>query len=302
MSPAAPEPRTRPAGSDLRLLVPLRPQGPIEVVDRASHLLRTRLGDFVTISLAVQIPIWLVLALVLRDDWAAGIEDNLAFFWLAFFPDPVTVGLLADRAGEGSTFGIVLSRLLPSIGLAVIGAASGILVHDWSQGRNTTGPEALRRVARRLPGLLALWAMIHSIELVTCIGTVFGPLVFGVAAPLWAMEGLGPWQGVVRSLRLSRRRFWTLCLSIPVATLVAALTAALLSLVGVPALSALTGGWVDAGGAAATALAGAIPHLLLDPLLGTAMALIALDLKVQVEGYDLDVELREATPVRLDDG
>lgn len=293
MSPAAPEPRTRPAGSDLRLLVPLRPQGPVEVVDRATNLLRTRLGDVATISLAVQVPIWLVLALLLRDQWAAGIEDNLAFLWLAFFPDPVTVGLLVDRADEGSTFAILASRALPSLGLAVIGAASGLLVHDWSRGRTTTGGEALRRVGRRLHSLLGLWAIVHALEVVTCIGVGLGPLVFGVAAPLWAMEGLGPWQGVVRSFRLSLRRFWTLCLSIPVATLVAALTAALLSLVGVPVLSALTGGWVDAGGAAATALAGALPHLVLDPLLAMAMALIALDLKVQVEGYDLEVELEE---------
>ncbi len=297
MSPAAPEPRTRPAGSDLRTLVPLRPQGPIEVVDRATNLLRTRLGDFATISLAVQVPIWLVLAVTLRDEWATGIEDNLAFFWLAFFPDPVTLGLLGDQAAGAGTVGILGSRLLPSFGLAVIGAACGLLVHDWSRGRTTTGGDALRRVGRRLPSLAGLWALVHVLEVVTCVGVVLGPLVFGIAAPLWAMEGLGPWRGVVRSFRLSLRRFWTLCLSIPVATLVAALTAALLSLVGVPILSSLTGGWVDAGGAAATALAGALPHLVLDPLLATAMALIALDLKVQVEGYDLEVELHEATGV-----
>ncbi len=294
MSPAAPEPRTRPAGSDLRLLVPLRPQGPVEVVDRATNLLRTRMGDFATISLAVQVPIWLVLAVTLRDEWASGIEDNLAFFWLAFFPDPVTVGLLADRATDGATLGVLASRLLPSFGLAVTGAACGILVHDWSRGRATAGIDALRRVGQRLPSLAGLWALVHLLEVVTCVGVVLGPLVLGIAAPLWAMEGdLGPWRGVVRSFRLSVRRFSTLCLSIPVATLVATLTAGLLSLVGVPILSALTEGWIDAGGAAATALAGALPHLVLDPLLATAMALIALDLKVQVEGYDLEVELQE---------
>ncbi|MGI8940231.1 MAG: hypothetical protein ACR2JF_18840 [Iamia sp.] len=274
--------------------MPLRPQGPIEVVDRATSLLRTRMGDFATISLAVQIPIWLVLALLLRDDWSTGIEDNLAFFWLALFPDPVTIGLLADRATDGTTVALVLSRLLPSLGLAFTGGACGILVHDWSRGRATTGGEALLQVARRLPSLVGLWAVIHALLVVTCIGLALGPLVFGIAAPLWAMEGLGPWSGVVRSFRLSLRRFWTLCLSIPVATLVAGLTAALLGLVGIPILSALTGGWVDAGGALATALAGALPHLVLDPLLATAMALIALDLKVQAEGYDLEVELLDA--------
>lgn len=293
MSPAAPAPRTRAPGADLRLLVPLRPQGPIEVIDRATHLLRTRAGDLLGVSIAVQLPTWLVLAVLLRDQWASGVSDNMAFFWLALVPDPVTLGLLADRAAESGTVGIVAARVLPSLALAVIGAACGLLVHDWSLGRPTTGADALRRVARRGHVLLAVWAIVHAIEVVTCVGLVLGPLVFGVAAPLWAIEGLGPWQAVVRSFRLSLRRFWPLCISIPVATFVSGLVGGAIGAVGLPLVSALGGGWVDTGGTAATALVAALPHLVLDPLLATSMALLALDLKVQVEGYDLEVELAE---------
>jgi len=294
VSSAAPAPRTRRPGADLRLLVPLRPQGPIEVLDRATHLLRTRLADLLTVSAVVQVPIWLVLAVLLREDWAAGASDNQAWFWVALLPDPVTLGILASDATDSSTFAIVVSRALPSVGLAVIGAACGVLVHDWARGRPTRATGALARVGRRLHVLLALWAIIHAFEILTCIGTVFGPLVFGVAAPLWAMEDTGPWQAVTRSWRLSIARFWALCLSIPVATLVASLTGGALGAVALPIVIGVSGGWIDAGGTGATAMIAALPHLVLDPLLATSMALLALDLKVQVEGYDLEVELAEA--------
>jgi len=264
------------------------------VIDRATHLLRTRAGDLLAISVGVQVPIWFLLALVLRDDWASGASDNLAWFWLALFPDPVTFGILLDEAESAGPLGVVLSRALPSLGLAVVGAACGRLVHEWALGRPQSGTEALIAVLRRGHVLIALWAIIHVVEIVTCIGIPLGPLVFGVAAPLWGMESqLGPWRAFVRSFRLSLRRFWWLCLSIPIASLVAAITGGLLGGAGLPILLSLTGGWAGAGGTATTALAGALPHLVLDPLLATSMALLALDLKVQVEGYDLEVELAE---------
>lgn len=264
------------------------------MIDRATHLLRVRFADVMTISVAVQVPVWLILALVLRDEWATGVSDNQAWFWLAVFPDPTTLLLLADEALAQGPLTVTLARALPSLGLAVMGGAFGVLVHDWSRGRETTGTQALGAALRRIHVLGALWVIVHVLEIVTCIGVVLGPLVFGVAAPLCAMERLGPWAAVTRSWRLSLRRFGSVLLTVPTATLVGAITGGVLGGLGFLLLSWLTQGWVDLGSTATVALGAALPHLVLDPILGLSMALLALDLKVQVEGYDLEVELAEA--------
>lgn len=294
MPSAAPEPRTRPPGTDLRLLVPLRPLGPIEVIDRATNLVRTRAADLLGLSLAVQLPVWLLLAVGFREDWAQGLDDNVAWFFTALAPDPVTLGIFFGGDTQASTSAFVASRALPSIALAVTGACTGVMVDRWSRGVDCSMSDALLEVGRRAHVLLAVWAIVHAIEIVTCIGVLIGPFVFGVAAPLWAIEGTGPWQAVSRSFQLSRRRLWPVIFTVATSTFVALVTAGILGGLGLALLAGLVGQWVDVGGAAATALGAALPHLIIGPLIATTMALLALDLKVQVEGYDLEVELSGA--------
>lgn len=295
MSPAAPQPRTRPAGSDLRDLVPLRPQGPIEIVDRATHVLRARAGDLLAVSLAVQVPLWLLMAVALREQWAKGLADNAAWYWVAIVPDPVLLGLAADEATSVGTPTLILGRALPSIGLAVVGATCGLLVREWAQGREVTGLEALGRVARRGHHVIALWSLVHLIEIVTCVGVLLGPFVLGIAAPLMMLEDLGPIATLGRCWRLARVGLARALALVPTATLVASLTGGLLGVIPLPLLFIVSGDWIDLGGTAITALSGALPHLVLDPLLALAMALFALDLKVRYEGLDLEVALAETS-------
>lgn len=295
MSPAAPQPRTRPVGSDLRDLVPLRPQGPIEIVDRATQVFRTRAKDLLAVSLAVQVPVWLMLAAALRDQWAKGLNDNAAWYWVAIVPDPILFVLAADDATSGGALIFILGRGLPSLALAVIGATCGLLVREWAQGNALGGLDALSQVARRGHHVLALWAMVHLLEIATCVGVVVGPLILGIAAPLMMLERIGPVQTLVRCWRLARVGFGRALALVPTATLVASLTGGLLGVLPLPLLFALAGDWIDLGGTAVTALSGALPHLVLDPLLALAMALFALDLKVRFEGLDLEVALAETS-------
>lgn len=298
MSRPAPTPRSQPERTLLRDLVPLRPQGPVELVDRASHIFRNRFGDLAFITLAVHVPIWLILAIVLRDDWARGLNDNFLWYWSGIVPEPFIVGLAANGNVAGGWFGALLGRALPSLGLAVVGAACGFLVGSWSRGEPMSGAEALRAVSRRGHRLVALWALVHALEIGTVIGVVLGPFAFGVAAPLWAMEGRSVPATLARSWRLSLRQFGRVLGAVTSATFVASLVTLVLGGALVLILFGALGQWSDLGGTATVGLSGVLPHLVLDPLLALSMALLAVDLRVRVEGADLEAELVELTRAR----
>jgi len=278
----------------MRALVPLTPQGPVELVDTATHLLRTRFADLMSVSLAVQVPVWLVLALVLRDRWATGLADNDAWLWAAALPDPFAILVAFGNDFEGGILAVTLSRVLPSIGLAVTGATCGVLVRDWCTGRPTRGLEALGQVARQGHRLLALWALVHAAEVFTLVGIWLGPIVFGAAAPLLGMERVSAMGAFRRSWSLSLRNAGRALATVVCASFVASLVGGLLAGVPLILVAGFFGNWVDLGGTAATAMASAVPHLFIDPLLAMAMAVLALDLKVRSEALDLQTMLEEA--------
>ncbi len=295
MSPAAPAPRVQPAGTDVRALVPLAPQGPVELVDTATHVVRTRFADLMSVSLAVQVPIWLVLAVLLRDQWASGLSDNDAWLWAAFLPDPIAILVALGDNLDGGALAVTLSRVLPSIGLAATGATCGLLVRDWSIGRPTRGLEALGRVARQGHRLLGLWALVHIVEVVTVVGIWLGPFVFGVAAPLLGMERSTAVRAFRRSWSLSINNLGRSIGAVMCASFVASLVGGLLAGVPLILLGGLFGQWIDVGGTATTALASAAPHIFVDPLLAMAMATLALDLKIRSEALDLETLLEGDT-------
>jgi hypothetical protein len=293
VSPAAPSLRSRPERTGLRDLVPLRAQGPIELVDRATIILRNQWRDLLGLSLVVQLAVWLTLAVVLRDQWARGLGDNAIWFWLAAVPDPIAAFAIAGNAFDASLVSVVLGRALPSLGLAVIGGACGVLVSDWARGVPTTGTQALIRVARRGHRILALWALVHVLEVISGIGVMLGPLLLGIAAPLLFIENGPVLRTIQRSCQLSLRALGRVAVVVVCATLTGSIAAGILGGLPVLIVSGLTLGWTDLGGTATTAFAAAAPHLFLDPMLGLAMALLAVDLRVRFEAVDLTEALDE---------
>ena len=65
-----------------------------------------------------------------------------------------------------------------AVGTTATGATVGHLIAAWSAGRALTGGAALALMVRQGHRVLALWAVIHTLQIVTCIGVVAGPVVF----------------------------------------------------------------------------------------------------------------------------
>src|SRR5690606_40516043 len=114
---------------------------------------------------------------------------------------------------------------------------------------------------------------------------------FAVVTPVVAVERAGTVAALRRSADLCRRRPATVlgaCLSIAAADLV---------LRGVLSLSAAL--WVGAdlgGGGAVAAVVGVAARLVTVPMVAGAITLLYLELRVRVEGFDLDVAADELWP------
>ncbi len=53
---------------------------------------------------------------------------------------------------------------------------------------------------------MLLWAVVHLLEIVTVVGVFVGPVMFGIAAPLWGMQPESVRASLARCWRLSAPR------------------------------------------------------------------------------------------------
>jgi hypothetical protein len=267
--------------------VDLRPLTALERVDGGLRVLKLAPATMVAIAACTVVPVQLLASLVPDDP--SHPADPMLVAWLGRGA-AITLAEDSDRAALG-----VALLALESIALAVATAATAVLVAGWYAGRRPGTGEVLRAAVGRLPALVAAWALVHAAGAVAAIALVVGALVplvlFSIVTPVLAGEGLGVVAALRRSVALTKRR--------PAVVFGACLSIALADLALRGALSASSLLWTDLGLPAPDAVAAAVgvgTRLVTVPMVAGAIVLLHLELRVRVEGHDLDIAAEELWP------
>ena len=259
----------------------LRPLATFEIVDQATAFWRRRLGTVLAVTLACTLPVQALAAAACRSQRScAGVRPTV---------------FSAVTAGTSSNPALVLAlAVLGALAGQVAAAAVALIVAAEQLGYPLPAGRALRSAVRRAGPVAVAWLLGHLLLAVSAL-TVVGPVLVMtfllVTTPALAIEGLGPVAGLRRSWRLGRARFWPL-LGVALAS---GLVASLLGLAfsALPSVLSAVGpltrwGWLLR--AAATQL----QVLVGVPLTAAATTLAYLDVRVRVEGLDLQVDAERA--------
>jgi hypothetical protein len=250
-----------------------------DILDGAVEILKLAPRTVIVLTAVLALPIQLAAVAVAN----AGIQDPTL---MGVLGSPVFVG----QAGSDRTNIAVVLFVLSSVLLPVLTAAIAWLVASWYGGASPGLAEVARATARRVPALLLAWLLVHLAELVAGavtffvlgLGGVAVMVLFMLTAPVIAVEGAGPVRAMRRAARLARRGFFPLLL-------VAVLSAIVQNVVffAFTALGALTGdfswGWI------VVAVLTTVGTLVSQPVVAGATALAYIDIRVRVEGLDLEL-------------
>jgi hypothetical protein len=187
----------------------------------------------------------------------------------------------------------VISLVAPSLVLSFLAGAITLILLAEQAGRDLPPGEALRGAARRGWALAVAWLLVHVVEALALVALVlpaFAAMAFFlVVAPAAVAEHLGPLAAMKRSWRLCRRRFWFVLGVGVLSGFVAFSVEQVLGLLPAIVADELggTAGWVvlAAGQSLAT--------LVTTPALAATTVLLYLDLRLRLEGLDLELDVIE---------
>ena len=279
-APAAAAPAT--ADSTTPLAPPpvaFRPLGVLAILDGAFMVLKRRPREVLALSAGFVVVTQVVLGYLYRD--SAALDP---FATPSGDEEVATVG-----AGE-----TVVSFLASSLELLFPTAVLSLVVVHWLHGRHVSVADAARQLVRRLHVLLGAWVLVHVIQAVAAIaliiGTVVAIVLLQLVTPVIAVEGAGVVESIRRSIALVRGRLGPAILVPVLLGIVQQITTVslqTLALVGVAVLPS-EWDWIAFTGVAI------VIELLFLPVWASAMALLYVDARVRLEGFDLQERTRRA--------
>ena len=193
-----------PKGGDARTgPLPLHPMSVGDVLDGSFKLLKANFRTILLVVASIVVPVQLVSAFLLREQVVAGVLNVLRDPTLAQDQSAFTLG----DAGM-SLLTAVLSLITAPL---IAGAVSRVCAASYL-GQQIGPGDALRTTIRRLPALLAAsflvgLAMLGGFMLCILPGIALA-VMYTVVTPAMMIEEIGPIEGMRRSWRLVKPRFW----------------------------------------------------------------------------------------------
>jgi hypothetical protein len=270
--------------------LPLHPMSVGDVLDGAFKLFKANVRTLLLVVASIVVPLQLLSAFLVRDQVSPGI--------LNVFRDPtIAQDQAAFSLGDlgGSIITVMLGLLTAPL---IAGAVSRVCAASYL-GQPIGPADALKTTLRRLPALLAASFLVG---LASVVGFVFCLLpgialtvLYTVVTPAMMIEEIGPIDGMRRSWRLVKPRFWGVLGIVVLAWVISAFVGNLLG--GAPsAVGTLLGGslawlWIAVGAV--------LSSLVSAPITAIVDTLLYFDGRIRNEGFDLQVmaqDLQRSAP------
>ncbi len=277
-----PRPSLPKGGSARTGPLPLHPMSLGDILDGAFKLLKSNTRTILIVVAVIVLPLQFGTSFFVRDAFQLGIVDVLS--------DPS----LAEPAGEegpdaGQLIAQLVAALLSIIATPFIAGAISRVVAASYLGQQIGPREALTAAARRFWPLLASFVLVHLVEGVGFILCILPGLaamaMYTLVAPAIVEENLGPIEGMARSWRLVRPRFWTVLGISLLAGFLASLIGNMLGFVPVTVALFFGGSfaWI------LVAVGGVLGSIVTAPIVAIVATLLYFDARIRHEGFDLQV-------------
>ncbi|MEX0757915.1 MAG: hypothetical protein WD204_08195 [Acidimicrobiia bacterium] len=296
----------------------LRPRTVGEILDLAFKLYTSHIRKLLIIAAVVFIPIGIIQVFV-----TSGTDVDVAGL----------IGQLATAAQDGAIppdlantiAGLAVIELINFLASLFVIGASMQLFGSVAAQQNTDLTAALRFGVDESPRicLTAVLMFVGRYGAIISLGTIFGVLAgiggstigvlagllvqawlwvtWQVSIPVLLFERESPGQALSRSHRLVTQRFWpvagTAILALIVATVVRQLIATVLAVVAIVPMALNAADTGSAGGNVfgVSVLAGSVASIVIVPFLAAVAVALYFDLRVRVEGFDLETLARQSS-------
>jgi hypothetical protein len=253
-----------------------------DVLDGSFEIMKARPRAVFLLAASVLLPV--AVAVVLVDPSLLGGDALAALTDSSTYED--------GAARTDSNFGVsILATLVSSFQVTLLAAPLAVMVEGWSRGRDIGPWKAVKRVGSGWVWLVIAFVLTHMAQAVGAVLLVLPAValmaLFSVTAPALAVEHLSAGRSIGRSWQLVKVRFfptlWVNLLSAVIAGtlsfLLALLPLAIVELFGL------------GGEQYAAALGSVGAGLVALPFTAGVAVMLYFDLRIRVEGFDLDLAL-----------